>query len=60
VEEVALVPDQCAVQDLSRLQVWIHRCTPQFVHREVVEQTGEDCAVGVCESALADLTSKDE
>ncbi|MER6951393.1 hypothetical protein ABT294_46000 [Nonomuraea sp. NPDC000554] len=33
---------------------------PQLVDREVVEQAGEDGAVGVGERGLADLTLQDE
>ncbi|MER6983323.1 hypothetical protein ABT317_41810 [Streptomyces carpinensis] len=32
----------------------------QLVHREVVEQAGEDCSVSVGERGLADLALKDE
>ncbi|GAA2564457.1 hypothetical protein [Streptomyces fimbriatus] len=38
----------------------IHRLRQEYADREVVEQTGEDCAVGVDEHGPADLALQDQ
>jgi hypothetical protein len=47
--------EQVAVPAQDRVRAYQEHEVSQFVHREVVEQAGEDSAVGIGERGLADL-----
>ncbi|MCQ4045637.1 hypothetical protein ACFOSC_00185 [Streptantibioticus rubrisoli] len=52
--------EQVAVPAQKRVGVCEQQEVPQLFHGEVVEQAGEDSAVGVGERGLADLALKDQ
>jgi len=52
--------EQVTVPAQERLRAYQEEQVLQLVHREVVEQAGEDCSVSVGERGLADLALKDE
>ncbi|MFD0031469.1 hypothetical protein ACWGDS_43115 [Streptomyces sp. NPDC055059] len=52
--------EQVAVPAQKRVGVYQQQEVPQLVHGEVVEQAGEDSAVGVGERGLADLALQDQ
>jgi hypothetical protein len=52
--------EQVAVPAQHRIRAHQQQEVPQSVHREVVEQAGEEGAVGVGEGGLADLALPDQ
>jgi hypothetical protein len=52
--------EQVAVPAQERVGAYQQQEVPQLVHRKVVEQAGEDGAVGVGEGGLADLALQDQ
>ncbi|MER6566839.1 hypothetical protein ABT288_11720 [Streptomyces sp. NPDC001093] len=54
------VLEQVAVPAQNRVWAYQQKEPPQLLHGEVVEQAGEDGAVGVLEPGLADLALQDQ
>jgi hypothetical protein len=52
--------EQVAVPAQERVGAYEQQKVPQLVNRDVMEQAGEDGAVGVGERGLADLALQDQ
>jgi hypothetical protein len=52
--------EQVAVPAQERVGAYQQQKVPQLVNRDVMEQAGEDGAVGVGERGLADLALQDQ